>query len=181
MQPEALSRKLFSIDVTETRKGREYWRTRDWAPSDDVRQISTAQILVFPWEEFREGVPAVYPQGTSDFLTELRDAFSERYEVGFVEPADGYSEVALHSKTWRIPLLFVSAVAVPILVNVISDRIDSLFPRSEDDDIVELTIIAEGKTGRCIQIDYSGPVDGMPDAIINQVERCLPRVDKVQE
>ncbi len=181
MDTGALTKKLFSVSTSETDKVRSYWRDRPWRDEGAAAGISAAKIFVLPWEDFREGVPAIYPQGTTDILHELREALPSDTPIAFFEPASGYSEIALHSKVWRFPVIFLSAVAAPILVNVLSEQINNLLPDKKPDDIVELTIIAEGETGRCIQIDYSGPAEDMPESVLGQVERCLPKVDKVRD
>lgn len=181
METGTLSKKLFSVSTSETDKVRAYWRGKRWLDEGAASGIAAAKIFILPWEDFREGVSATYPQGTADFLHELREALPADMPVAFYEPESGYSEVALHSKVWRFPVIFLSAVAVPVLVNVLSEQINNFLPDKKPDDTIELTIIAEGETGRCIQIDYSGPSEDIPESILGQVEKCLPKVDKVRD
>jgi hypothetical protein len=168
-----LNRKLLHIEVSETEKGRGYWATRSWLTGgDDVR---AADIVVVPWENFRENKPALFPHGTSDFYRELLESSSGRHIAVAVDQA-AYEEIALHANEMRLPTLFVAYLALPFLINLLSAKVDRWLVEPTPMTTVEMEVIVEGDKGKCYSIKYKGPPSGMLETISKQAENCIPKL-----
>jgi hypothetical protein len=168
-----LNRTLLHIEVTETEKGRGYWATRPWLTSgDDVR---AAEIVVVPWEDFRENKPALFPHGTSDFYPELLAASSER-GLAIAVDQTAYEEIALHANEMRLPTLFITYLALPFLINLLSAKVDRWLVEPAPVKTVEMEVIIEGDKGKCFSIKYKGPPSGMLETISKQAENCIPKL-----
>lgn len=173
-----LEKSLLSIEVTETEKDREYWATRVWVNANTQQVIRSCDILIAPWEGFRD-IPAVFPQGSAEFIREI-SADLANFNVSLGVDAELYQEVALHADRMRWPTLLVTAIALPVLAQIIANRLDKIIPenRGADDKIVEVKIIAEGDRGKCIAIEYKGPPGQLVEELIKRTEQCLPRIAK---
>lgn len=122
-----LSKTLLSLNVSESEKDRGYWASRPWVSAMTAEKIRSADVLVVPWEDFRPESPALFPQGTTDFVGALKAG-----DLGAVEVAvdqENYAEIALHADEWRLPTLVCSTVLLPILLNLLSNHLDQWLSR----------------------------------------------------
>ncbi|WP_147487896.1 hypothetical protein [Burkholderia pseudomallei] len=164
----SLEKNYLSLNVSDSDKNLQYWLAQPYVNEDLATQIKRADVLVLPWEDFRPDEPVLFPNGSTDFYRRLAIAVgSER--VTLVATPDLYREIALHANVWRFPALFVTVVALPILVNVISSEIDSRLHHK--DDKVELNLVVSAANHHCVQIDYKGPADGAVEKLADAAMR----------
>ena len=167
---------LFKVDVSETSKDREYWAMRPWVSAEARLNVRDADILLIPWEDFREGRPALFPQGTTDFLRTLTQHFPERALVLAVDKTR-FEEIALHARQTRWPTVMVTAVLLPLLVNVLTELAKKLVEEHPSQQTVQIGLIVEGKHGHCIEIDYNGPVNEIARTLTEQANKCLAHLE----
>jgi hypothetical protein len=171
----SLNRTLFQVEVTESDKGRDYWATRSWVASGE--EIRSADVVVVPWENFREGKGALFPQGTTSYYRELTEALkSSRVTMGVDQTA--YEEIALHADANRLATILVSLVVLPFVVNLLSSKVDRWISDSNPPTAIEMEMIIEGDHGKCVSIKYKGPPGVLIENITKQAEACLPRIAK---
>jgi hypothetical protein len=172
---DSLSRTLFRVEVSETSRGRDYWATRPWCHGAAGDAVRSADLVIVPWENFREKNEALFPQGAGDICRDLK-ADLEDAHITIAVDKEKYKEIALHAHEFRIPTLLVTAVLLPALGQVIGNRVDRWLPGFQTEASVDLEIIVEGSRGRCISIKYKGPKEKLVETILTQTERCLPKV-----
>lgn len=171
----ALNRTFLTVEVAETDKDRAYWASRPWLTNaDDVR---SADVIVVPWENFRENKPALFPEGSGDFYRELSKAVADK-RLAVAIDRNKYEEIALHADAKRLATLFVTMLALPILTGLLSAKIDHWLSDPAPPEAVEIEIIVEGNWGHCLSIKYKGPPSEMIDTISKQAEKCLPRLSQ---
>jgi hypothetical protein len=166
-----LNRTLLSLNVSESEKGREYWASRSWLSVETAGKIRSADVLVVPWEDFRPECPALFPQGTTDFIAVLKAG-----DLGAVEIAvdqENYAEIALHADEWRLPTLVCSTVVLPILLHVLSNYVDQWLFSRPTVSIVEEELIVNSGSDICISIRYKGPPADLVTTFRAQAEACL--------
>ncbi len=56
------------IEVTDSILDRNYWVDRPWVSPASAVNWQGADVLVVPWEAFREGRAALFSEGTSDLV-----------------------------------------------------------------------------------------------------------------
>lgn len=167
----ALERTLFQVSVKESEKNREYWLQRPWI-SDRKQEVMAADVLLVPWENFRENEPALFPQGTA----QIYQAISKMGDISFGLASDEqeYREIALHSKLSRLPQMVVTTLMLPALAGMLGNLMSDSVHGGKPDDLVEFKVIVQGTNGRCIDIEYKGPATRLADTLIDEVERCFP-------
>lgn len=168
-----LDQTLFKLEVAETNRGRSYWATRPWLSSGEA--IRAADIIIVPWEKFREDRDALFPQGTGDFMKEIA-ADADGVRIAIAAEPDQYEEVALYANELRWPTVFVSVVALPLLINLLSARIDRII--EPDQKTIEMEILVEGLQGKCLSIKYKGPPSTMLDNVLQHSKSCAAETDK---
>lgn len=163
---------ILKIEVTETSRGRDYWATRPWAQevSADIR---AGDIVLVPWENFREGHAALFPQGAGEIYRGVLGALADKKVIVGIARTQ-YAEVALHGRAWWLPTFFVTALIFPALAQVLGNRLDEWLSDAKPKDTVHLELIVEGANGRCVAIKYDGPKDRLLYAVGDEVKRCFP-------
>lgn len=166
-----LERTLFEISVKESDQGREYWLDRPWL-SERRAKVQQADILVVPWEDFRENQPALFPQGAADLVRQIAQYGTLSLELAIDEAQ--YSEILLHSKMHRVPTMLVTLVALPAFAGMLGNLMTDLIKGGGKHDQVQMKLIVEGDNSRCIALEYQGPPDRLADTLVKEAERCLP-------
>jgi hypothetical protein len=170
-----LNRTLISFEAAETDKDRTYWLSRPWIKNADT--LRSADILLVPWENFREGNSAIFPQGSADLYRELLRTVADR-QIAVAIDQDNYVEIALHAEAKRLPTLFVTLVALPFVVNLLANKVDHWLNDSVSPPTAEIEIIVEGDWGHCLSIKYKGPPSEMIETISKQAANCMPKLSQ---
>ena len=166
-----MDRTLLQVTVLETGHDRDYWATRPYV-GDQSAAVRAADVIVAPWEDFREGQPVLFPESSTDLITQLREVFGDQLAVAV--DANGYAEIALYGKASRLPTLFVTALLLPALAGALGDVIHDRFAGEPPTATVEMRVVVEGDHGPCISVEYKGPPSRALDTVMSEVERCLP-------
>jgi hypothetical protein len=172
-----LGQLYLSLTVSETDHDRSYWAVRPWASGEKINQVRAANLVIVPWEDKGANGEPLFPRGTSELFHFLSSSLSDVHVCMGIDNGH-FREIAEHANVWRLPTLFISAIAIPIFVQVLGNRIDQWMSDSGADNIIESEIIIEGKNGRCISIKYKGPPSKFADTILAQAAECLPKAEK---
>lgn len=155
---DPLTKPLVAFQAVETDERRGYWLDRPWVDPDRRSVMLAAAILALP-SEAEEG--PVFPGGAGEFLDRLRDLVGAEIAVQVAIRDEDYEELSLHGKAWRLPVLFVSAVAVPVMVNILSNRLDELLPGHKAGDVAEATLIIERADRQSLKVTYKGDPEAL--------------------
>ncbi|MBA4793330.1 MAG: hypothetical protein H2041_06655 [Phenylobacterium sp.] len=168
---EKLVETFMEARVAETGRDRAYWLSRSWVDQHRRGAVAAAPIVVLPWED-AEGDKIHYPTAAPEFVQMLREAFGPDLTIAIPTRPEDYAELVLHSREWRLPKLLIGFVLVPLLVNLLSDKVAELLPGFEVGDTIEMDLIVEGENHRCLSVTYKGPPDAIPEVVLKQIERC---------
>jgi hypothetical protein len=124
---DAFNREFLTFEVAETFHNKGYWLDRPWVDEAQRPALAQATVLALPHVRDDDEDP-VFPDGSEAFLTRLREMLSSQARLGVAIRSDSYQELSLHSKVWRLPALFVTSIAFPVVLNILSARIDELLP-----------------------------------------------------
>jgi hypothetical protein len=170
-----LNRTFLNLEVSETDKDRAYWTSRPWLSNAEAARA--ADVILVPWENFRDSKPALFPQGTGDLFRELSKALADK-NIAIAIDQGKYEEVALHAEASRIATLFATVLALPFVINLLSSKVDRWMNDPTPPQTVEMEVIVEGDWGHCLSIKYKGPPSEIVDAISKQADKCLPRLSQ---
>lgn len=166
-----LDQTLLKLEVTETGKSREYWATRPWVTGETRTAVRSADILIVPWEDRGAEQTPSFPTGTAALVHQLAKLTGASVAVAI--DRDGYTELALHANIKRLPMFFVTAVALPILTTVIANEIQKMLD-DPTPSVVELEVIIDPQHGKCISVQYKGPPGDALTTLTREVDKCLP-------
>jgi hypothetical protein len=167
---DPLVRRFLALEVAETSQSRGYWLGRSWVDEAQRPALIRASVLALPHVR-EDGEDPVFPDGSEEFLTRLRGVLGTQASLGVAIRSEDYQELALHSKAWRLPALFVTSVALPVVLNIFSARIDELLPGHSKGDTAEITLFIEGPNHKTLKLHYKGD----PKDLGGFLDRSVPR------
>lgn len=168
---------ILEFKVTETSHDRQYWVSRPYDSDPNTRaQTQSADVLLYPWEQFREQND-LFPAGTTEFFKYLgRELPHQAIAVAMDE--DKYQEISLHAHEFRLPSLFIKEALVAIVVSTCTEYLLHRHAHPIND-IAQLEIIIEAPSRPCIKVSYKGPVGQLTDRILDEVKSYISNSTKV--
>ncbi len=161
------------ITIEESIKTKSYWLKNEISQSN-LSNIEASDILIVPFEEFRDKSEFVFHQGTATLFSYLKSHLENDLTIDICIDDDQYQEIVLHSQTHRISEIVVTLLAAPLLVNLLSSYIDDQI-KAEPNDVVEASIIVEDNQCRGFQFNYKGEAkdfNQLSDAVGELVKKC---------
>lgn len=177
---DALGRQFLKFEVAETTQGRGYWLDQPWVDEAQRALLLKAQVLALPHVADNAEGPA-FPADSEAFIARFRELLGGDASIAVAIRAADYHELALHSKAWRLPTLFVSYVAVPLVVNIFAARIDTLLPGHKTGDTAEITLIVEGTHHKTLKLQFKGDPKDLGDVLRRSVPRFIDELDKAPD
>jgi|SRR5581483_7235245 len=159
--------------ITTDSRGRAYWASRPYALAV-AEEVKHADIVILPQEREKDGGEPAFPVGTEELLLFLRDSLPNGTTVDVAVVEDEYRELALHGALLIVGAFLTTAIAVPILVNVVSEYIKKKIWR-ESSDQVRVKILVERRPGdlETVAIEYEGPSKAFAEAMTGALAKAL--------
>lgn len=173
---DAFAREFLKFEVQETNEGKGYWLNQPWVDEGQRASLLKADVLAVPHVSGEAEGP-VFPDGSEAFLARFREILGTNASLGIAIRGADYHELALHSKAWRLPTLFVSAVAVPLVINILAARIDTLLPGHKTGDTAEITLIVEGEHHKTLKLEFKGDPKDLGDLLQRAIPRFIDELD----
>jgi hypothetical protein len=173
---DALAPKLLAIEITVSDETRGYWLDQPTSPADRRAELLAAPILVVP-SPAGEGETPTFPNGTAEFLDLLRELSGGELAIAIASTAEAYQELSLHGKAWRLPKFIITSVALPILLGVLSNRLDALLPGHAHGDIAEATVLVEAPNHRVLKVTYKGDPAKLAEFLARELPGYLMTID----
>jgi hypothetical protein len=177
---DAFAREFLKFEVAETTQGRGYWLDQPWVDEAQRASLSKAQVLALPHVGDESEGP-VFPDGSDAFLARFRELLGTEASLAVAIRAADYHELALHSRAWRLPTLFVSYVALPLVINIFAARIDTLLPGHKTGDTAEITLIVEGAHRKVLKLRFKGDPKDLGDMLQRSVPRFIDELDNAPD
>lgn len=139
--------------------------------SDNLRQqLSQSNILLLPLENFREGTGIIFPTGTDEVFSYLKENSPEDVYVDILVEDSDYKEIALFSELLIILGGFiVTSLIAPVFVNLVSDYLIKKKLPQKTASQVRIEILVEGQKGTT-RVFYEGSVSDFYNTVYPVVE-----------
>lgn len=149
------------IQVTDSTEDFEFWINKSYIPETLKPQLLLANVLLVPREDYREGVPLVFPVGTGELFAYLRELGDKSIKPEICIQEEDYRELALHFDFVVIPIAIVRYLLAPLFVRAVYDFIKHQKGNKlqKTKVIFEMTVVKDG--GTAAHIRYEGPVEGL--------------------
>lgn len=150
------SQAQFIVEKSET--SFDAWLTKSYVSDQLRQQLSKSNVLLLPQEDFREGTGIIFPLGTDEFFSYLRENAPEEVAVDILVEDSDYKEIALFSDLLIIlGTFFVTSIVAPIFVNLVSDYLIKKKLPKKTTSQVRIEILIEGDKGTT-RVFYEGSV-----------------------
>ena len=166
MAAESIPERLeLTVEIEDSSISRCQLQDKRWLDAALRESLGKANVVILPWENFRELDVPVFPVGTADFYQAIRNsAISELLPELAVVDAQ-YSEVALHADLVNTPTLFVTSFVAPVVTKFVADWLARrLLERAKNSD-VKFQMYIEDVHGKTKLITYEGPVNSFESLI----------------
>ena len=164
MQHESTGR---ICEVSESSVSFESALSRANVPDDVLTEIQQSNLLVIPYTQFRGKEGAFFPETTREFLDYLREKSPEDVIPDIMASEDDFNQLELHSALITVASFIVTAIVLPVAVNLVSDFLHDLcqkHSRKPDEISAEVNIYVDMKNKSAL-ITYKGPVSGISDSL----------------
>lgn len=160
---------LMEFLAARTPRGRSYWIDRANLPAEEEAVARSADVLILPWEKFRDDRD-LFPAETTGIVQFLREQLADR-RVAIAATEDHYLEIHLHADEHRLPSILVSAVLLPLVINLVANYCSSRW--MPHDDIVEIQLFVESRGKPCVLLKYKGKFEEFSERMVAEAERCF--------
>jgi len=168
--------RLLSMEITASDETRGYWLDQPTTPAERRAEFLSAPLLVLP-SPAGEGEAPTFPNGTGEFLDELRALIGDQFAIAVASTETDYRELKLHAKAWRLPKMLITTVAFPVFLGVLANRLDALLPGHAKGDTAEATLLIEAPNHRVLKLQYKGDPTRMADYFAREVPLYLELID----
>lgn len=142
------------LTISETSESKKYWLQQGLGKGFESN-LASADVLLVPEKDFREGVPFVFHQDTPSFYRYLSSRLLGQATVEICATDDEYLEISLHSATFRISRIVANYVIAPMLIGILTNYIyDEL--KAKPSDSVEVSLTIEDHECKSFNFSFSG-------------------------
>lgn len=142
------------ITISETTESKLYWLSQGLGKGHEA-QLESADVILVPEKNFREGFPFLFHQDTPELLKYLSENLSSHTSVEICANDDEYLEISLHSAHFRIGKILVNYIVAPLVIGLLTNYIyDEL--KAKPTDYIEFTMTMEDHDCKSFNFDFKG-------------------------
>lgn len=163
------SNKECSVKVTETGLTFEEVYAKPYITAQIKPEIMSANALLLPSENFREGHELLFPEYTAEFFSYIKENQAGKLHIDIGVSDEDFKPIEMHSELLLLPMILVEWVAFPLLINVISSYLYNFIAqrhnaKNEHKAKIRITV-QETKTKTVKTIEYEGDADKFAGAM----------------
>lgn len=160
---------LDNIKIYDTDISFEQIYNKDYIPKDYIEEIKKANLLILPYESFRDEGEILFPETTRDFFEYIKENTEDNIVADIAISDENFQLIELHSAVIEVATLIVQFLVLPVATSMIASFLYELVKkhhRKPEDTSAKVQIIAEETaTKKSKIILYEGPVSGIKDAL----------------
>lgn len=142
---------------------------KEYIPQEHISDIMKANILIIPYETYKEEKEVCFPETTIEFYDFIKANSNDEIILDIAISDDKFQRLELHSATINVATVLVTYIALPIATSMIASFLYDLvkkYRRNNEETSAEVSVIVEEtKTKKSKKIMYKGPVSGVKEAL----------------
>ncbi len=157
------------LNVSDTDITFETLYQKPYIPKEYLPDITKANLLIIPNENYRDEGDILFPETTREFLDFVIDATCNAIVADIAISDEDFRRIELHSASIEVATFIVQYVVLPIATGIVASFLYDLikkYHRKPEETSTKVKIIAEETdTKKCKMITYEGPVSGVKGAL----------------
>ena len=157
------------VEIEDANISRSQLQEKRWVDDALKESLEKANVVIMPWENFRELDVPVFPDGTADFFQDIHNSATPELlpEIAVID--EQYSEVALHADLVITPTIFVTSFIAPVVTKFVADWLARLLLERAKHSDVKFQMYVEDANGKTRRISYEGPVNSFESLVSSQL------------
>lgn len=128
------------VIISESVINIEYLKTKDFFPKEYSTEINNCEILLIPYEGFKDRSDLFFPELTREFLKFAKD---QGLNAEICISNDNFQILELHSNAINIPKFIVASIVLPVAINLISNFLQSEINKKRENLSTKIEIVIE--------------------------------------
>ena len=165
-----------SVKIDNSKINFEILKTKEYYPINLDDEISKANILLIPFENFRNGFVALFPEVTDDFFQFLKSHESSEFVPNIVIDDDKYEKIEMHCDWLNLGSVLVQSVVFPLFISLLANYISGRIEKNKlnKESTVEIEInVEETKSKKTKRINYKGSAKDIEKSLSNITEKIF--------
>lgn len=151
----------------------ESLKFKDYYAMEFNDAIQNSDIILLPFENYREKYEILYPENTREFFMYIKD---KKINVEIPCSDEQYREIQLHCSNIELASMIFNVALLPIVINLISSFIYDILKNKGKEDKektnVKFKLYSEDKKNKkTVEIEYDGPA--------SEISKVMEEVDKI--
>lgn len=147
---------------------------KPYIPSDKLKSIKNADVLLVPFEGYKDTNEPLFPEDTDRFYQYLKKS-GQKAELCISD--NHFETLGLHSDLIEIATIVTNEFVVPVLLGLISsylyDAVKSLFKKKNEVDSRIKLIVKKEKKNETVEVTFEGTVEEFGESIEKIKEEVL--------
>lgn len=133
------NKRVMDIKIEHSNDNFITWSEKSYLSEELKESVLKSDILIVPVEEFRDLKKPVFPQRTEEIFKFLKDNSPKELHVEVCIKDEDYQEFALYDDSINIGLFVVTAIALPFLINLLSNYVSNKFIEEDRNNRVKIS------------------------------------------
>ena len=121
-----------TLKITDTTENFKTWIERSYIDIELKNVLSNASILIVPFENLRDNIGPVFPNGTDFLLQYFLNRLPQEIGIDICISDCDYQTFEFNNHYRRIGKFVIKSVAIPVFVGVISSYIYDKYIKSDE-------------------------------------------------
>lgn len=158
--------KIKSLNIEEGVYTFEGIQNLPYSPKNMIDTMKSSDILLMPYQDFREGYMVLFPEETMRFFEYVKEECENKnLNADICIAEEDYKEIELHSEVINISDILVQSWVLPIITGIISSYLFKKLEQFNRTDVSTKVNITIEKDGESKTVHYEGPIEKFEDTI----------------
>ena len=171
--------KIPEITISGETKTFQYWKTQPYITDKAVKDaVDRANVLIVPREKMHNADGPIFSSDVPSVLEYLESTAPKELRIAVAVDEDKYREAVLHGLLLILGTFVVTAIAAPIVAQLIANYIQKRIDNSKGNNTVRFSITVVAPDGSGKRLEYDGPAEQFRDLVIPRLNDVAGKMDE---
>ena len=164
-----------SIQITESKENFDYWMNRDFIRSGLKEKLKSANLLIVPFEGFREYSGPIFSSGTEAAYGYLRKNSGNSLHVEICISPEDFKTLSLNSNIERLGKFVIASVVLPFALNLLASYVFQKIQSKDAESHITFSLVVVRPDKTSLEVKYEGPAEGFRERVEPLIEKALSK------